>query len=111
MEAGAVDRGENGQWDMTGNYWYQQSSKYDHAMNYNGTFLDASSQAALEKAVKIFDANPAEVLWFEQAKSNIGGSGASAFPNRWQILDYSLYVIYRLTSIIYPSQGCRNQTV
>lgn len=65
MEAGAVGRNENGQWDMTGNYWYQQSSKYNHAMNYNGTFLDASSQSSLENAVKIFDAEPAEVLWFE----------------------------------------------
>ena len=65
MQSGAVGRGENGEWDMTGNYWYQQSSKFNYGMNYNGSYSSASDQASLESSVRGFDANPAEVVWFK----------------------------------------------
>jgi hypothetical protein len=65
MPSGAVARKENGEWDISGNYWYQQPSKNSTGMRYDGTYLYGTNQDSLNTAVTRFDTNPAEVLWFE----------------------------------------------
>ena len=65
MPSGAIEQKRNGEWDIHGNYWYQQPSRANNGMWYNGVQNFITNQGTCESVVKGFDPNPAEVKWFE----------------------------------------------
>ena len=65
MPSGTIAAGRNGEWDISGNYWYQQPSRANNGFWYNGSQNVINSQGTCDSYVKGFDTNPAEVVWFE----------------------------------------------
>lgn len=65
MPVKSIENGRNGEWKIYGNYWYQQPSRANNGMWYNGIQNTISSQSSCVSSVSIFDTNPAEVKWFE----------------------------------------------
>lgn len=64
MPSKAVENKRNGEWDISGNTWYQQASKFNDGIRYNNSFNKASNQKELETVVAGFDTAPKAVKWF-----------------------------------------------
>ena len=64
MPAKSIENNRNGEWDISGNYWYQQTSKANNGIRYNGSWNSASNQSELASIVSGYDKSPAEVKWF-----------------------------------------------
>lgn len=64
MPSKSIENNRNGQWDIKNNYWYQQTSKANSGIRYNGSWNSASNQSELASVVSGFDKAPAEVKWF-----------------------------------------------
>lgn len=52
----------NGEWDIRDNEWYKSPTKISNIFIY-ASWLQGTTQAAFESAVKTFDKNPAKVEW------------------------------------------------
>ncbi len=65
MLSNTVENKRNGEWNISGNYWYQQPSRANNGLWYNGIQDTISNQGTCQTSVGRFDTNPAEVKWFE----------------------------------------------